>query len=344
MKKLSTHIREHLPAYFLATLALVIHVGLDMLSPELTKRIIDDVIGNGNLAALKGILLGFFAIGIGRFIFGYIKEYTFDVTGATIASNMRKELFDHIQSLSADFFDRTGTGELMSRIKDDIDHIWDGISYVGMLLIEVAVHTSLILFCMIRINWKLALIPIVCMILCACLAIYLEKKLDSVYEAISEENAELNTVAEENLTGVRTVRAFAREDFEINKFLSHNTRYYELNMQQSKIFVKYHPLFSLVSKILPLFVLLFGGILYLNQKGGSFTLGDLGAFIQYSTNIVWPMEMLGWLTNSLSSAVASNKKIRKLYAETPTIKNPEKPVVLPMVKGKLSFSHVSFVR
>ena len=97
MKKLSTHIREHLPAYFLATLALVIHVGLDMLSPELTKRIIDDVIGNGNLAALKGILLGFFAIGIGRFIFGYIKGYTFDVTGATIASNMRKELFDHIQ-------------------------------------------------------------------------------------------------------------------------------------------------------------------------------------------------------------------------------------------------------
>lgn len=155
-----------------------------------------------------------------------------------------------------------------------------------MLLIEVAVHTSLILFCMIRINRKLALIPIVCMVLCACLAIYLEKKLDSVYEAISEENAELNTVAEENLTGVRTVRAFAREDFEINKFLSHNTRYYELNMQQSKIFVKYHPLFSLVSKILPLFVLLFGGILYLNQKDGSFTLGDLGVFIQYSTNIV----------------------------------------------------------
>ncbi len=64
MKKLSTHIREHLPAYLLATLALVIHVGLDMLSPELTKRIIDDVIGNGNLAALKGILLGFFAIGM----------------------------------------------------------------------------------------------------------------------------------------------------------------------------------------------------------------------------------------------------------------------------------------
>lgn len=91
-------------------------------------------------------------------------------------------------------------------------------------------------------------------------------------------------------------------------------------MQQSKIFVKYHPLFSLVSKILPLFVLLFGGILYLNQKDGSFTLGDLGAFIQYSTNIVWPMEMLGWLTNSLSSAVASNKKYGSSMRKRPPLK------------------------
>ena len=344
MKKISRHILEHLPAYLLAVVALVIHVGLDMLSPELTRRIIDDVIGNQNLSALKVILIGFLAIGIGRFLFGYIKEYTFDVTGAKIAASLRTSLFDHIQSLSADFFDRTGTGELMSRIKDDVDHIWDGLTYVSMLLIEVLVHTSMILFCMFRISVKLTLIPAVCMFLCGFLAIYLERKLDSVYEAISEENAELNTVAEENLTGVRTVRAFAREPYEINKFLSHNTRYYALNMQQSRIFVKYHPLFSLISKLLPLIVLLLGGIYYIKQPSGSFTYGELGAFIQYSTNIVWPMEMLGWLTNSLSSAIASNKKIKKLYEETPTVTEPADPVVLPTVKGKLTFSHVDFMR
>lgn len=346
MKKLSTHIKEHLPAYLLAVFGLVACVALDMLSPLLTKQIIDDVIGNGNTGALTGILLGILAIGIGRFIFGYVKEYVFDITGASIAANIRKDLFEHIQGLSADFFDRTGTGELMSRIKDDVDRIWDGLTYVSMLTIEVVVHTSLILFCMFSLNWKLALIPAACMGICAFLAIYLEKKLDNVYEAISEENAELNTVAEENLTGVRTVKAFAREEFEISKFLSHNKRYYDLNMKQSKIFIKYHPFFSLVSKLLPLIVLLAGGYIhiYANTTTGEFTLGDLGAFIQYSTNIVWPMEMLGWLTNSLSAAIASNKKLKKLYEETPSIREPENPVTLPDVKGEITFEHVDFKR
>lgn len=341
MKKISTHIWEHLPAYLLAVFGLVVSVSLDMLSPQLTKQIIDDVIGNGNTNALKGILLGILAIGIGRFIFGYIKEYLFDVTGAHIAANIRKDIFRHIQSLSASFFDRTGTGELMSRIKDDVDRIWDGLTYVSMLTIEVVVHTSLILFCMFRSNWKLALIPAVCMVICAALAIYLEKKLDSIYDAISEENAELNTVAEENLTGVRTVKAFAREKYEIEKFLSHNKHYYDLNMEQSRVFVKYHPLFSLVSKLLPLLVLLVGGYFCLYQD---FTLGSLGSFVQYSTNIVWPMEMLGWLTNSLSSAIASNKKLKKLYAEKPSVTEPEEPVILPQVTGKVAFDHVSFKR
>lgn len=346
MKKLSTHIRKHLPAYLIAVFGLVVSVGLDMLSPQLTKQIIDDVIGNGNIGALGAILLGIFAIGVGRLIFGYIKEYTFDVTGARIASDIRKDIFHHIQGLSAEFFDRYGTGELMARIKDDVDRIWDGLSYVGMLTIEVVIHTSFILFCMFRLNAWLAVIPAVCMAFCAALAIYLEKRLDKVYDAISEENAALNTVAEENLTGVRTVKAFAREKFEIDKFLSHNQKYYDLNMEQSRVFVKYHPLFSLVSKILPLIVLLAGGYFFIYGGGetGEFTLGDLGAFVQYSTNIVWPMEMLGWLTNSFSAAIASNKKLKKLYSELPSVTDAEAPVTLPEVTGKLSFSHVSFSR
>ena len=116
----------------------------------------------------------------------------------------------------------------------------------------------------------------------AAIAIYMEHRLDSVYESISEENATLNTVAEENLAGVRTVKAFAREKYEIGKFLSHNQRYYELNMEQSNIFVKYHPYISLISKILPISVLLFGGVQVMQ---GEFTLGELSAFFAYSNNI-----------------------------------------------------------
>ena len=143
---------------------------------------------------------------------------------------------------------------MVSAKKDDIDKIWDGLSYVSMLLIEVVIHTTIVLFCMYRINVKLAIIPTLAMIFCGCIAVIMERKLGAVYEEISEENAELNTVAEENFAGVRTVKAFAKEKYEIKKFLSHNNKYYELNMKQSKVFVKYYPFFSVVTKILPLLI------------------------------------------------------------------------------------------
>ena len=339
MKKISTYVWEHKWPYLFAVLSMLISISLDMLSPQLTKHIVDDVILGREIHKLKYLLAGILCVGVGRCIFQYTKEYTFDVTGAGIIGEMRKHLFDHIQSLSADFFDRTGTGELMSRIKDDLDRIWDGLTFVGMLMIEVVVHSSIVLFCMYSLSWKLAILPTLGMILAACTAIFMERKLDSVYGAISEENAQLNTVAEENLAGVRTVKAFAREKHEIGKFLAHNKRYYELNMQQSKVFVKYYPYINLITKLLPLSVLLVGG--WMVTKG-EMTLGSLTAFIEYSMNIVWPMEMLGWLTNSLSSAMASNKKLKAIYAEKPTITSPENPVILEKVNGRIEFSHVSF--
>lgn len=339
MKKIRTYLWEHKLAFGLAILAMIISISLDMLSPKLTQSMIDDVLLGGHMDLLTPLLLAYAGVGVGRFIFQYVKEYTFDLTGSKIAAQIRRAVFCHVQSLSTEFFDRTGTGELMSRIKDDVDHIWDGLTYVGMLMIEVIIHTSIVLFCMYSLNWKLAILPTIGMAASAVIAIYMEHRLDSVYESISEENATLNTVAEENLAGVRTVKAFAREKYEIGKFLSHNQRYYELNMEQSNIFVKYHPYISLISKILPISVLLFGGVQVMQ---GEFTLGELSAFFAYSNNIVWPMEMLGWLTNSLSYAVASNRRIQKLYGEKPAVKDPETPVVLSSVKGQITFEHVSF--
>ena len=339
LKKLHTYIWEHKWGYLLAVSSLLIAVSLDLMSPQFTKHIVDDVIVGGDIPKLKWLLLGILGIGVGRCIFQYVKEYMFDYLGSTIASDMRKNLFRHIQSLSAEFFDRTGTGELMARVKEDVDKIWDGISFVSMLLIEVTVHTIIILFWMYRLDWRLALIPTLSMGICGAIAIVREKKLGAVYEAISEENAALNTVAEENLAGVRTVKAFAREKYEIGKFLSHNKRYYDLNMQQSKVFVKYDPYFSLVTKVLPLITVMSGGYFVIH---GEMTLGSLSAFLEYSNNIVWPMEMLGWLTNSASSAIASNRKIQKIYQEKPAVTEKARPVTKEQIAGKIEFSNVSF--
>ena len=339
MKKISSYIWDYKFSYLGAIASLLIAVTLDMMGPRLMALVVDDVIVGGNIAELKYLLLGFLGVGIGRCVFQYVKEYTFDKNGIRISADMRRDLFRHVQGLSADFFDRTNTGELMARVKEDIDRIWDAIGYVGMLLIEVIYHTSIILISMYLLNWKLALLPTAAMLMCGTIALLMERKLGRVYEEISEENARLNTVAEENLAGVRTVKAFAREKHEIGKFLSHNKRYYELNMQQSRVFVRYYPFFSVVSKVLPILTILVGGGFVIK---GQMTLGQMTAFVEYSTNIVWPMEMLGWLTNSFSAAVASNKKVRKIYEEKPTITENAEPVRIEQVAGKVCFDHVSF--
>ena len=235
MKKLHIYVGKHWLGYVFAILCMVIAIVLDMIYPMITESIIDDVMLGGKKELLFGLLAGIVVVGVGRAITGYFKEFTFDKLASTIGSEMRKDLFNHIQSLSMNFFAGTNTGELMARVKDDVDRVWDVLGYVGMLLIEVVIHVTIVLYCMFTRNWKLAFLPLVTMVICGVAAVVMERKLDKVYEGISEENAVLTTVAEENLAGVRTVKAFAREKFEIEKFLSHNNKYYELNITQSKV-------------------------------------------------------------------------------------------------------------
>lgn len=339
MKKISRYVLKYWYAYLFAITCMVISVSLDMLTPQITGSFIDDVIIDGKMELFNKLIFITLCIGIGRCIFQYFKEYTFDCVSSKIGMNIRRDLFNYLQRLSISFFDKNNTGELMARVKDDVDRIWDGLGFVGMLIIEVIIHTSIVLYCMFNISPKLFIIPCIAMPLVALFAIIMERKLDVIYEEISEENATLNTIAQENLSGVRTVKAFAREKFEIKKFLSHNNRYYELNMKQSKALVRYQPLFQFITKLLPIVVIIYGGILTIN---GEITVGELSAFSIYSTNIVWPMEMLGWLTNSFSAAIASTKKIRKLYTNVPEITDSKNPVRLDEVKGSIDFEHVSF--
>lgn len=339
MKKLHTYMGRYWYGYLFAIICMVCSITLDMLYPVITESIIDDVILGGKFELLTKLLIGIALVGVGRAVFQYYKEFTFDKIASTIGSEMRKDLFNHIQSLSMNYFADTNTGELMARVKDDVDKIWNALGFVGMLVIEVVIHVSFVLYCMFIRNWKLAFLPLTVMVICGCIAVIMERKLDKVYEDISEENAVLTTVAEENLAGVRTVKAFAREQHEIKKFLAHNNRYYELNMTQSKVLVKYYPFFQFVGKALPVCTTVLGGISVMN---GEMTLGALVAFVEYSRNCTWPMEMMGWLTNDVSAAVASFKKVKKIYEEFPEITDKEEPVVLEKVEGAVAFENVSF--
>ena len=309
--------------YLIALLAMSAGTMLDQAAPLIVQHIIDDVLIAKKMEVLNFLLLGILGIGVGRCIFQYTKEYACDYAGSKIASEVRINLFQKIQSLSANFFDGINSGELMSRVKDDVDRIWDIAAFMGILMAEVFIRTVTTIIFMVRINWQLALIPIVGMIGSGVIAIMMEKQLDDLYGAVMQEGSEMNNTAAENLAGVRTVKAFAREGFEIAKFHKHNQKFYELNIDLSRVFVKYNPMIQTITRLLSVISLLLGGLIVMKgnplQGGAKMSVGELIAFTQYVGGMIWPMEMLGWLTNGFSSAKASVKRLNKIYAELPDI-------------------------
>ncbi len=325
--------------YLTAMVAMICSIFLDILAPQVTKSVIDDVIVGGKLELLTKLLFDLLGIGLGRAVFQYTKEFTFDITSMKIACDMRRNLFQHIETLSMRYFDQNNTGELMARVKDDVDKVWNAVGMVSMLIIEGSIHIIAVLYCMLTISPKLTLIPLAVMPIVGYIAIKMEKQLGIVYDEISEQNAELNTVAQENLAGVRTVKAFAKEDYEIEKFKKHNQKYYNLNMRQARTLAKYDPNISFLAKIQLVFIIIIGGILVMQDE---ISIGQLGAFAEYANNIIWPMEILGWLSNDLASALASNKKINRILAEQPEIRNQEELVIPSEQKGNLEFRKVSF--
>ncbi len=341
--------------YLIAFLAMTAATILDQTAPLIIQHVIDDVLIAKRMELLKFLLLGILAIGVGRFIFQYVKEFLCDLAGSKIASEVRINLFQKIQSLSANFFDGINSGELMSRVKDDVDKIWDIAAFMGILMAEVIIRTVSTLFFMLRINWQLALIPVLGMLASAFIAILMERKLDSLYGQLAQEDSEMNNTAAENLAGVRTVKAFAREGFEIAKFHKHNQKFYELNIDLSRVFVKYNPKIQMITKLLSVITLLLGGFIVMKgnplQGGQKMSIGELIAFIQYVGGMIWPMEMLGWLTNGFSSARASVKRLNKIYEVMPEIKDksalPDEELSQALfnqydINGDISFDHVSY--
>lgn len=338
MKKLRSYVLPFWKSYLFATVSLILAILLEMLTPQITKSIINEVFVGGDFSRFGILLAALVIMGLGRSVFGYLKEFTFDRNSQTIGTEMRKDLFAHIQTLSMDFFDNTNTGELMARVKDDIDKVKDAFGMTGMLIVQITLYIVSVLYCMFALSPLLALLPLAVMIFGGAMSFVLEKKFDKVYTDLSEENAALTTVAEENLAGVRTVKAFAREKFEIAKFAKRNKRYYDLNMEQTKILTRYYPVYQFIGAILPVVCAILGGILVIQNK---MDLGSLVAFVEYSRDCTWPLDMFAELANELSSSFASYKKVKAIADEKPALSENAAPVVLDRVEGDLEFRNVS---
>ncbi len=328
--------------YLIGGISLLCSTAIDILVPYITLSMVDDVIVGRNMDIFRRDILLFIAAGLGRALFQFVKEFLCDMSGCRVASGLRKDMMKHIFSLNKGFFDKNNTGELMARVKDDAGSVWDLTGFVGMLFTEATVYFFGVIICMVHLNWKLSLVPLAFMPPLAYFALKLEKKLDKDFDNISEKNAELTKVVEENISGVRTVKAFSAEGSEMKKFDEKNKAYGDANKQFANDLADTDPLLGLIPKIMQACVVAIGG--YAAIKG-NITYGTLVAFVSYSINIVWPIENLGWMLSLISQGIAGYKKISKVLGTKAEITDPSEMAAASVDDdraGELCFDNVSF--
>jgi len=334
-----THVKRNWAFFIIAILAMLFAIILDMFDPYFKMVIIDNVLKEGKMELFRGALLGLAGVTFGRAVFGYIKEFFFDLGGSKTVLGLRYDLFKHIQAQSFSFFDSQNTGELMSRVKEDGDNVLQASVFGIMLFSEQIIYFIIASVMLMRLNLKLALVCLAVMPLIAIVAVKLEKLIGVCYEKISDQRASMNTTAQENIAGVRLVKAFGRERYEITKFLEQNKEYFNLNVEQAKILSDYNPLIEFLSNIVLLLVTVVGGWIVI---GDGMTIGELVAFNTYIYMLIWPMRMLGWLSNVLAQCRASLKKMDEIFNEIPKIKTPEAIEENEISRGHIEFKNVCF--
>jgi ATP-binding cassette subfamily B protein len=314
-------------------------ITLDMFNPRIQKIIVDEVIIAGKLPLFKSLLLGLLGITLGRVVLGYCKEYLFDFGSQKAVADLRRDLFDHLQSLSFSFFDGINTGELMARLKEDVDNIWRTIAFGAMLFTEQLIYFLVASTLMFVLNWKLAVACLTMMPFIAWIAFRLESQIGNIYDKISDQAVRMNTTAQENIAGIRLVKAFGREKHEIQKFLAQNEQNYQLNIEQAKIWGKYYPGIELLTNASIVLTTAAGGWLVMRNE---ISIGTLVAFSNYIFMLIWPMRLLGWLTNMLAQCRSSLKKLENLFQEAPAVQEPVQPIIPRKITGHVVFENAGF--
>ena len=339
MKRVMNYVFRYKLILLVPSISMLLVIIACMFEPYFQKLFIDKVIANGERNLIPYLIGGILIINIIKALFGYIKEYLFDYLSVKVTKDLKEDLFNHIQMLPFKYFDTMNTGELMSRIGEDVENIWRTISFGLRLFFENALYFIFSTVILFYLNWKLALACLVIMLPIAIIAMKLEKKMLDSFEQISDQGAIINTTAQENIAGVRLVKAFGREKHEILKFLKMNKQNYKLNMEQAKIIADFFPPIELLTNISLVIMVALGGALVITKE---ISLGTLVAFSGYIWNLIWPMRMLGWLTNMIAQNNASANKIFKIMDIDPAIKDSDNPLSPALLKGNIKFKNVSF--
>ncbi|WP_270995455.1 ABC transporter ATP-binding protein [Listeria seeligeri] len=338
MKWIWQYVRKYRLLMFGVFILIFIASGISIIYPLLGGKVIDDVVYKNQPKLLIPLLLIMIISTIIRTICRYTYQIMCERIGQNSLFQIREDLYKKLQSLDFDFFNNTRVGDIMARMTGDTDAIRHFVSWVSYNILENIFLFTFAIVIMTTIDWKLTLALVIVTPLIAFLTMKMSSKAQPVFYEIRESFSRLNSMVEENISGNRVVKAFAREDFEMKKFHEHNEDFKQRNLDSAAVSRTYLPVLDSLAGILVVITLVFGGYLVIK---GQMTLGDLVAFNGFLWMLNGPMRMSGWLINDVQRFVASSFKIQDMMATTAKIPiHAEKPA--PSLQGYVEFNNVSF--
>ncbi len=307
--------------------------------PWVLEHLIDRVIVGGHYGELPYWALAALGLALVRALSQYTRQYTGHVFGQNATFDLRNALYDKLQYLHFKFYDNAQTGDLMSRVTADTQAFRQFLSFGLAHLMDVFFMTLFSLVVMLSMSVKLTLVTLSVMPLLLVVVIRFERLVHPAFTRIREALADLTTAAQENLNGMRTVKSFARERFEVRKFEERNREYRRANLAAAGLWSSFFPLIELLSNLAVTLLLWYGGRLVLSRE---LTLGELAAFFSLIWYWIWPMREVGYQINNLIQAVASGERLLELLEHPREIADRRDAVRLPEMKGHVRFEDVSF--
>ena len=321
-----------------ASIILLFNAILVVIVPLLSGKLIDEVIGNSEMKLLIPILLAMIGVTIVRTVTRYIYQMMYERVGQDAQFDIRQNMYQKLQELDFDFFNHNRVGDIMARMTGDMDAIRHFVSWVCYNIAECIIFFTFAIIVMSSIDWRLTIALVAVTPFIFIFTQKMSKEAHPVFLEIRESFSRLNSMVEENISGNRVVKAFSREEYEIEKFNSFNADYKKRNLDSANVSKRYLPWLDGFAGLLSVITLLFGGFFVIK---GSISIGDLVAFNGFMWLLNMPMRMSGWLINDVQRFNASCVKIRNLLNTKPQILVEEREPI-KKISGYVTFENVSF--
>lgn len=339
MSRLLRYALRYWPRILAAVVLMFIGTGLVMLQPKIIQWTFDGVYEEGQWHLLAWMGLAVVVAAILQGLVNYGERLLMEWVGQRTIYDLRNRIYSHLQSLSFSFYDTAQTGQLMSRATADVDQLRRFVSFGIMRLVGNLVTFTFVLFTLLQMDWKLTLLSLGTMPFLALSVAAFNTRVRPRYRLIQQEMAELTTTLQENISGIRVVRAFAQEEREIAKFRAKNWRYLEENITTVRLWAFYFPLMQFVSGLGSALILWYGGRQVIL---GHLSIGQMLAFTALLARLVGPVRMLGWLVNMYSQATAAAQRVFEILDTNPEVRDKPGAYELPPIKGHVRFDNVSF--